>query len=100
MTALKSSWIQLASNFFFLISLILTFWAINRNFEYIERKGSEKLDIMASHTLKDYPKELQKKVTLLTHFRSYLEGEGKQANPAEQEETDKKPNSIPFRLIQ
>jgi polo-like kinase 1 len=48
---------------------------------------------MTSHTLKDYPKDLQKKVTLLTHFRSYLEGEGKPANPAESEETEKKPNS-------
>ncbi len=32
---------------------------------------------MASHTLDNYPKELQKKVTLLQHFRSYLEGETK-----------------------
>jgi polo-like kinase 1 len=31
---------------------------------------------MTSHTLVKYPKELQKKVTLLQHFRSYLEGEG------------------------
>lgn len=29
---------------------------------------------MSNHTLKDYPKELQKKVTLLYHFKSYLEG--------------------------
>lgn len=28
---------------------------------------------MKSYTLTEYPKELQKKVTLLQHFRSYLE---------------------------
>ena len=33
---------------------------------------------MTSHQLTDYPKELQKKVTLLQHFRSYLEGNGSQ----------------------
>lgn len=34
---------------------------------------------MTGHTLTDYPKELQKKVTLLQHFRSYLEGDSKGA---------------------
>ena len=33
--------------------------------------------IVSTHTLSEYPKELQKKVTLLQHFRSYLEGDGK-----------------------
>jgi len=28
---------------------------------------------MVTYTLSDYPKELQKKITLLQHFRSYLE---------------------------
>jgi polo-like kinase 1 len=32
---------------------------------------------MSSHTLTEYPKELQKKITLLQHFRSYLEGGNK-----------------------
>ena len=45
--------------------------------EYIERRSSDKQDVSTKHTLSDYPKELQKKVTLLQHFRSYLEGEGK-----------------------
>lgn len=48
------------------------------NFNYIERRSSDKQEIISSHTLSDYPKELQKKVTLLQHFRSYLEGD--QAN--------------------
>jgi polo-like kinase 1 len=44
-------------------------------FNYIERRPSDKQEIISSHTLSDYPKELQKKVTLLQHFRSYLEGD-------------------------
>ncbi len=46
-------------------------WAFN----YIERRQSDKQEIISSHFLTDYPKELQKKVTLLQHFRSYLEGD-------------------------
>lgn len=46
-------------------------------FEYMERKGTEKQDVVEQYPLADYPKELQKKVTLLQHFRSYLEGEAK-----------------------
>jgi polo-like kinase 1 len=45
-------------------------------FFYYERKpvsATEKQDVMSTHALTDYPKELQKKVTLLQHFRSYLE---------------------------
>jgi len=44
---------------------------------YMERKGAEKVDIVQALSLADYPKELQKKVTLLQHFRSYLEGDAK-----------------------
>ncbi|CAK89304.1 unnamed protein product (macronuclear) [Paramecium tetraurelia] len=44
-------------------------------FEYMERRGTDKQDICESHNLNDYPRDLQKKVTLLQHFRSYLEGE-------------------------
>lgn len=54
-------------------------------FNYYERKSvggangqmSEKQDVMKSYSLTDYPKELQKKVTLLQHFRSYLENNEK-----------------------
>jgi len=44
-------------------------------FEYMERKSNEKQDIVTTHSLTEYSKELQKKVTLLQHFKSYLEGE-------------------------
>lgn len=42
------------------------------HFEYLERRPSDKQDVMTNHTLTEYPKTLQKKVTLLQHFRSYL----------------------------
>lgn len=53
------------------------------NFNYIERRVSDKQEIVTSHTLSDYPKELQKKVTLLQHFRSYLEGDNSNNNQKE-----------------
>lgn len=43
-------------------------------FEYLERRNNDRQDVLTSYTLKVYPKELHKKVTLLLHFRSYLEG--------------------------
>jgi len=53
------------------------------NFIYYERRSSDKKDIGTSHTLGDYPKDLQKKVTLLQHFRSYLEGSNKKGEGEE-----------------
>ena len=43
-------------------------------FEYIERRASDKVDVVSTYLLKEYPKNLHKKITLLQHFRSYLEG--------------------------
>ena len=44
------------------------------NFEYIEKKPGDKADTVTSYRISDYPpeRELQKKVTLLQHFRNYL----------------------------
>jgi polo-like kinase 1 len=53
------------------------------NFIYYERRTSDKKDIGSSHTLTDYPKDLHKKVTLLQHFRSYLEGSAKKGEEEE-----------------
>jgi len=36
---------------------------------------------MTSYTINEYPKELQKKVTLLTHFRGYLDAAQKDLPP-------------------
>ena len=51
------------------------------HFDYMERRSSDKQDIGKEYTLTEYPKELQKKVTLLQHFRSYLEGSEKTKAP-------------------
>jgi polo-like kinase 1 len=50
------------------------------DFDYMERRSSDRQDIGSQHTLTEYPKELQKKVTLLQHFWSYLEGNEKPKN--------------------
>ena len=42
--------------------------------DYMERRSSDRQDVGTEYTLTEYPKELQKKVTLLQHFWSYLEG--------------------------
>ena len=43
----------------------------------MERRSTEKQDVVISHQINDYPKELQKKVTLLHHFKSFLENDAK-----------------------
>lgn len=45
----------------------------NEYFEYLERTPNDRTDIVKCYRLYSYPKELHKKVTLLLHFRSYLE---------------------------
>lgn len=60
------------------------------HFDYYERRASDKKDIGKAHRLVDYPKELQKKVTLLQHFRSYLEG----AEKERQEEEERKQREL------
>lgn len=47
------------------------------HFDYIERRTSDRQDVGKEYTIVDYPTTLQKKVTLLQHFRSYLEGSAK-----------------------
>jgi len=58
------------------------------HFEYMERRSSDRQDVVTSYTLMDYPKELQKKVTLLQHFRSYLEGDGTGKSEITEQEGD------------
>ncbi len=62
-------------------------------FNYIERRVTDKQEVITSHTLTDYPKDLHKKVTLLQHFKSYLEGDqNKNPNPS-----DKQPEANPIQ---
>jgi len=45
-------------------------------FYYYERKAiaaNEKQDVMSQYSFANFPQEIQKKVTLLQHFKSYLE---------------------------
>ena len=46
-------------------------------FDYLERRVSDKQEIIQTHSFTNYPTEIHKKVTLLQHFKSYLEGDGK-----------------------
>ena len=41
--------------------------------EYFE-KGLDKVEKRETHSLKQYPTELKKKITLLIHFKNYMEG--------------------------
>lgn len=69
------------------------------HFDYMERKNADRQDIGNKYTLTDYPKELQKKVTLLQHFRSYLEGSDKikaTQNPAPEETKQRKLQDIVY----
>ena len=52
----------------------------SESFDYIERRQSDRQDVVQVYTLTEYPKEIQKKVTLLQHFRSYLEEEKAEGN--------------------
>jgi hypothetical protein len=52
----------------------LALFLLARIFQYIERRASDRTDILTAYKLSSYPKALHKKVTLLQHFRSYLEG--------------------------
>ena len=62
-------------------------------FHYMERQGPDRQDVASPHTLTEYPKEMQKKVTLLQHFRSYLEVE--QRSTTKVEEEDELPKETP-----
>lgn len=45
----------------------------------------DKNEELHKYNFKNYPKEMQKKVTLLQHFRSYLEGQEKKISDGETE---------------
>jgi polo-like kinase 1 len=68
-----------------------------KDFFYIERKGPERQEVVAIHNMDNYPKDLQKKVTLLQHFKNYLDGENNNTNTNdkkdEKEESNKDENS-------
>jgi len=59
-------------------------------FNYIERNPNTRVDSMLDYKFDDYPKEIQKKVVLLQHFKRYLEGDnmgdiGRRNDPLQQQ---------------
>jgi polo-like kinase 1 len=63
-------------------------------FSYIEKKGQERQEIIITHTLNDYPIDLQKKVTLLQHFKGYLNGENNNKDNAQKSDGINTNNNI------
>ena len=57
-------------------------------FFYIERRSSDRQEVVVTYKMDDYPKEMTKKVTLLQHFKNYLEGDNN-SNSNKNEEKDK-----------
>jgi len=56
-----------------------------KNFNYMDRRPSDKQDVVTIYSLENYPEEIKKKVTLLQHFKNYLEGEKKEDNQIDEE---------------
>jgi polo-like kinase 1 len=65
-----------------------------QTFEYMERRPSDKQDVVTSYNVADYPKDLNKKVTLLQHFKSYLEGDAKNLTQEDNPEVGEKGSTI------
>ena len=82
-------------------------------FFYIERRATDKQEVIVSHNINNYPSELKKKVTLLQHFKNYLEGENsnsnnndnsekegpKEGDAAKKEEKEKELGETPFTYV-
>ena len=61
-------------------------------FNYIERRMTDKQEIVSTYNMNDYPKDLQKKVTLLHHFKNYLEGDSNSSEQQTQSNTNQEEN--------
>lgn len=67
---------DLSAGVFFNDSTKIVAESTGNQFCYYERKAvaaNEKQDVMSQYSFANFPQELQKKVTLLQHFKSYLE---------------------------
>lgn len=58
---------------FFNDSTKLIYDPYQETIEYVNKKVSDKVDRNEKYLIKDYPQHLKKKVTLLEHFKGYLE---------------------------
>lgn len=67
---------DLSAGVFFNDSTKIVSESSGKQFYYYERKAvaaNEKQDVLSTYPFSNFPQELQKKVTLLQHFKSYLE---------------------------
>jgi polo-like kinase 1 len=69
------------------------------HFDYMERRSSDRQDYGKEYNLVEYPKELQKKVTLLQHFWSYLEGNEKYKNLMDKNQAGKNDGTTNERIV-
>ena len=63
------------------------------NISYVERKTSDKKDIIYSFSLNGAPKELQKKILIFQNFKKYFEEEIKSDKEKEEKEKEDKEDS-------
>ena len=77
-----------ATGVFFNDSTKIVLDPAGHHFDYYERRASDRQDVGTECTLIAYPKDLQKKVTLLQHFRSYLEGSDKPKGEDQKQEEE------------
>jgi polo-like kinase 1 len=72
-----------ATGVFFNDSTMILLAPSGARFDYIVRQGgTDTQELTSTHSITDFPKELQKKVTLLNHFKVYLEAEGAPTTPS------------------
>ena len=65
-----------------------------KKFFYIERRSPDRQEVIVTHNMDSYPKELQKKVTLLQHFKNYLEGDNSSSSTkTDDKDKDKEENN-------
>jgi polo-like kinase 1 len=65
-----------------------------KNFNYMDRRPADKQDVVSTYNMDNYPDELKKKVTLVQHFRKYLEEDNKEDNNQIEEEYDAKYSGV------
>ena len=47
----------------------------NTYVEYLEKQHHDRVDVMTGYQVSECPKELQKKMMLMKHFKSYLQAD-------------------------
>ena len=72
---------------------------VTKSFCYIHRNIIDNQETINSYNIENYPKELQKKVALLNHFKKVLEPESNQISEQENNIKKKEINEKPFIYI-